>query len=60
MMKKTPKTPETNTGRATPDKLMDELTDEEWERLAKDEPHDFPRSYYLCKQDPEKYDGMDV
>ena len=37
-----------------------ELSDEEWERLIEDEPRDFPKSYYLCKQNPEKYDGMDV
>lgn len=37
-----------------------ELSDEEWERLIEDEPRDFPKSYYLCKQNPEEYDGMDV
>lgn len=37
-----------------------DLSDEEWERLVKDEPRDFPKSYYLCQQDPEQFEGQDV
>jgi len=37
-----------------------ELSDEEWERVTRDEPRDFPKSYYLCKQNPDQYTDQDV